>query len=269
MCVGMSAHKVNVFKVLVLTDSRGRSLQENISEKIATSGLNIAVKVIYKPGITLEQCVENALSWGNDPTDQQDLIVIQAGICDFTERNRQGRIKILNYIRKGQVEAVEKLLEKLGHNLGSKALVATIIPASLKKYLKFHQEEYHIPDDITETVSAQQEDLIKDIQHINHKITEFNKEHNNRTIDLHDRVFSSTLKRRKNKSKIKRSLIFKDSQLYDGVHPEETLSDFLHKRTWYVIKYTAMQSSSNESGLFSSQESQSEAETWDFKRPRI
>ena len=266
----MNASRDKIFKVLILTDSRGKSLQDSFIERAGSSSQNIVTKVIVKPGCTFEQCVEKAVSWGHDPTYQYDAIVIQAGICDFTERERQGRIKFLKYVRQNQTERLEEALRKLKESLGRKALVATIIPASLKKYLEFHNQDIQIRDDIIETAASQQADLIKDIQFVNNQIIEFNKSQGNRTIDLHDRVFSSTLKKRKNKGKIKRSIIFKDSQLNDGVHPNEELNSLLHKRTWDVIEHTANEKNSAEQDLVSSQESsQSDLETWDFKRPRL
>jgi lysophospholipase L1-like esterase len=217
----MSTSRKNFFKVLILTDSRGRGLQEVIEAKASASASNIVAKVTVKPGATLDQCIDIALSIGSDSAEQFDIVVIQAGICDFTQRRRQGRIKILNYVRQGQVEKIEKSLDKLDQALGNRAYVATlIIPASLKKYLNFHQQGTHIPEDILEEINEQQPLLIKDIEHVNSKIFELHKKHGNRLIDLHDRVFSSTLKRRKNKNKVKRSHIFKDNQLFDGVHPE-------------------------------------------------
>ena len=98
---------------------------------------------------------------------------------------------------------MEEALRKLKESLGRKALVATIIPACLKKFLKFRQQDIQIPDDIIETAPTQQADLIKDIKFVNNRIVEFNKSQGNHTIDLHDRVFWSTLKREKTKAKLK------------------------------------------------------------------
>ena len=142
----------NLFKVLILTDSRGKGLEEVIKDRSLDSQ-NIKPTIITRPGITLEHCVDIAITKGNDPTHQFDLIIIQAGICDFTVRNRQGNIKILNYIRNEQVAKIESYLVRLRQNLGSKINVATIIPASLSKYLSFHQRfqpNINIPDKLVQ-----------------------------------------------------------------------------------------------------------------------
>ena len=200
--------------------------------------------------------------------ERTDLIIIQAGICDFTRRNKFHGTKILNYEQNNQVSHVLKSLKHLRDKLGDKANVATIIPASLIKYINFHKRNAESPQHIIESAQKQGDDLLKDIQEVNKDIIEWNKEHNIKTIDLHSRVYSSSVKRRKNKKKLKRTVKFQDKQLFDGVHPDQKLSTKLHQRTWDIIEQTLIKKLPDVALEDSDSESQSEEESWDFKRPK-
>ena len=247
-------------KVLFLTDSRGRGLQQYIRSKFSTVGgfagsqLEFTSLVSVHPGKTIDFLLAEAHRF--EQFRVPDLTVFQGGICNFTHREQINNKQVLLYSRKNQITEFLSVIYNIRQRYGNKALIATIVPACLIKFYTIINKE--TPDRfMLKLLQQQQKDLLEDLKYVNTQIINGNKHLGVRTIDLHDKVFNVSLKKSKNKSKTRKLIRFVNTNLEDGLHPNEYLRLLLHERSFdSVIKYIEQkkevniefhQSSSNES----------------------
>ena len=249
------------WKILILTDSRGRGL-ENFTEDILK---NCDIEVVLQPGAKIEQLFQKAKN--RQQQSSYDCILVQAGICNFTTKTYERGLYFLKYYRDNQTNSVIEYIEQARGDL-SNLLIATIAPASLKRY--FVHSNGHEPEgrQITD-LANQQQDLLDDLEIVNNHITKLNIELGLRTVDLHRQVFGTSLRRKKSRRPAK----FQDTHLVDGVHPDEALKAKWNRRICYSIlsqlrQLVEIQQEEKNQGTEGSSRTDSETETWNFKRPR-
>ena len=240
--------------ILIVTDSRGRGLQPFLASRISRQLAAIQVDVL--PGATLETITAHLQSKIDRNTD---LTIIAGGICNFTQKCKENNEKLLAYHRtEGKVEHVKDLLVQVAGELQGKLAIATIPPASLKRYYtRFNNKEPPA------ALDQQQKELLQDIAEVNRDITTINKAANLKVIDLHTQCFSNSLDRKKkNRSNTeRRRKIFNEHLLPDGVHPNSTLE---HK--WFSRYEQAINSWLQSTSSSDTESDAAAADDWDYKR---
>lgn len=232
-------------KVLIISDSRGSELQDLLNEQPSTShSINWTVNV--NKGATI-----NTISRKIDRIHHKyNVIIVIAGICNFTCKRKSTR-NTIDYPERRKdttIREIDTLLEKYP----TKVHICTITPADLIK----RQD----PDStITEEI---QENLVQDITETNDHIKSKNIDRDFPTIDLANNSHTHSLKRQGGQKK--RIVKFTSKDLPDGIHPSLTL-----KQDWarYIAQTTPKIINKLEEKL-NQDSSQSEDETWRFKRQR-
>ena len=257
--------KRNPARVLILTDSRGKGIQEFFDSYVNEHDLPLVCKFEIVKGAKLQRLYHIALR--EDRSYRFDKILIIGGICNFTTRESYNSIRILSYYSTDQIDKFLQILTKLRDHFGSRVNIATVVPASLTQYYKYHlTEEDPLEQGTLLALKSQQSKLLDDLKVVNVKIVEDNKLFGNRTIDLDRQVIGQSVKKRKRGKPQTVKIEFKEQLLTDGVHPNDSLKKRLHKRT--------LDSLLRELGLFpssiskrtESDTSEEELDNWDFKR---
>ena len=259
-------------KVLIVTDSRGKDLDKFLRNKldsISETDRNFTSHVSIHKGADLRDLLREAKKF--EEIRKPDLVVFQGGICNFTRKEVFNGNQTLSYYRGDQIIEFLTTVKEIREEYGNSALIATVVPASLIKY--FEVKNGSSPhEELLESLNQQQIELLEDIEYVNSQIIAGNKQIGTRTIDLHDKVFVTSIKKYKNKSKSRKHRKFENKNLFDGVHPNETLSLILNERTYdSIVKYLDqcrdVQIELNTSkDSVDSQNSQTDTDSWNFKR---
>ena len=227
-------------KILIISDSRGKHLEPLLKVE-ASANTEYTVQVI--PGATLSN-IQRRLQRGTRRNTWDHILVI-AGICDLTTRQKNGKNVNINYESR-KTEEVCTLIDQLIQTAGNIS-ISTIPPASITKYSTNREET---PDSQTE-----QRNLEEDVKTINEHIISKSTELARPVFNLAKISELRSLKKQGNKRK--RIVKFNFNDLHDGLHPSDTLLEkwatFINK----VVKRTQNEDSSTE---------ESEVETWNFKR---
>ena len=213
-----------VFKVLCISDSRGRGLEDYFHNYLAASNpsSSITANFLLIPGGTIEAVASQTFQ--NCDEQNYDLIIINAGICNFTAKSHFKGFKCINYSdRTGKIEQVARTIEELDTAFGHRVNICTIPPASLNKSFTHKYPNVPVPQEF----ESQQESLLHDIGEINRQLIQRNFYNGASSIDLAKQVFSSSLKRKRGGL---RKVKFNDKNLPDGVHPSENL-----RNTWFKL----------------------------------
>ena len=232
-------------EVLVIYDSRGANLQELLEEQPDNSVINWTVKV-YK-GATLNT-ISSKLRGQHK---KFGLIVVIAGICNFTTKTRVRTRNSIEYPQRKKEDTIKEI-DKLLERYNNKIHLCTITPADLLKR-KDHDST------VTE---EDQTNLEQDISETNQYIITKNNERDFPTIDLAYNSYTKSIK--KQGPKKKRITKFTSKDLPDGIHPSEDL-----KRDWarYIAQRTPQIIAKIEAKLDDeSSDSDKEQESWRFKR---
>jgi predicted ester cyclase len=213
------------YSVLILTDSRGRGLEELLYTHLKEKP-EIEFQVRVYPGATLELIQSKIARLRR----HYDLKIVIAGICNLTQKERESKLKLLTYREcSSKLEATKGTLGKL---IAEDQFVSTITPASLDAYAKhFNKDRRQLPDQATE-----QKKLLEDLDSINSYIKDLSRTKEGLVINLAKQVFKSSRKKRgKSHKTIYR---FEDKDLPDGVHLSNNL-----KKVWAKIIATAINKS--------------------------
>ena len=255
--------------IIILTDSRGRGLPEFISEHPESSDYNNIVKVL--PGKNLNQIAIEAIQTISNLSAQNYYCVILAGICGLTEVTQIARNKRLHYpldARSEKVSDITCTVRDLKRRYIDKINICTIIPASLVKYFRYHNQNRPLPPGLEDEQAAH----LEDINSINTVICQVNSPETT-NINLSRRVLIQSKKKRQRIATeiYRRSLRFSDDQLPDGLHFSDTL-----KTTCFSLIYTTAirdlqrRAPSPDPAPIedpdSSQDSSQSDSEWDFKR---
>lgn len=181
-------------KLLFLTDSRGFGLDRYIAAHNVFE--DCLCTVISKGGATLAHYLHEI-----DHLKQDfDLIIVAAGICDFTRKDKS--CNIISYQSDPEkLDAIAQCLDTFRCKLGQKLIQSTIIPAQIEKH---NSKAKQNPFD-SEQQKAQQKLLEKDIDNINTQIVGANKGNDLEAIRLHELTQRRQLKRTgQNGKKLKR-----------------------------------------------------------------
>ena len=259
-------------KILILTDSRGKGLEEYLQEKLSNSD-NILCTVGVSPGARLEELfsqVDNSV--GNN---EYDYYIICAGICNFTEKVRVGQDLLLQYRpQQGALESIIGAIYEFKDRHRHRANIATIPPASLYNYnfYKNGETNWMYPVSFDE-VRTQQVQLFSDIERVNNCIVEINTEQGVETINWAEKSYSTSLKRKRKGSTPKRKTIFREKDFQDGVHPTLRLQRVLFGRVYDIITKTALHRDIEEptpvEPAVSTEEEEEVDDSWNFKRRRV
>lgn len=219
--------------VLVLTDSRGRGLSEFLEQTAFKDDQSCEVLVSVVPGGKLPGLLDQASRYLTGECRVKgktiDNVVVEAGICSLTTRRTittegQSRTE-LRYVRDvDNLIAIAESVISSYHQFPERINIATIVPASLKKYSEYHNGEALSSD---ATLKGEQDHLLEDIGKLNDIIIGENKElPNTQTIDLWRTVIKSSLKRvTKSPEDRERRRVqkFTEKNLHDGVHGNQWL----------------------------------------------
>ena len=247
--------------VLILTDSRGSGLEEHLKNDSAF-WTSYDVRVIAVKGAKLH-VLKNLLSNRKRPNLRSrvwDLAVICGGICDFTAKNTTGSVRVLEYNRNpDNIKKLCTLIEEIKHQYGQCLHIATIPPALLPEYLTCHNKT--TPTETLEKVSQdldlehQQFQLESDIQEVNDKIVQLNIQFGNQTINLAEKTYTSSVKKKKTSGRVQaRILKLRKDILVDGVHCAKDKQHIWYERIRSVIENALSTNNSRE------------IESWNYKR---
>ena len=215
-------------KVLIITDSRGKGITDEINSRPSLASVKFDIKIL--PGVKLNDITQKIRTYSI--YQKYDLIVVVAGICELTVKEVNQGLQILTYPGSDIHEIITKL-NALRDTYGSNLILATITPASLKKYFEHRNPTKQFPVEREEELKSQQKALIEDIKEINSRIKESNAEANVTNIDLANLTQSRAIKYKFGRRH--RTTKFTDKDLYDGVHSNSVLRKKWHKRTVDVI----------------------------------
>ena len=237
------------WKILLITDSRGRGLLTYIKEELSHLDYTLDEKIIK--GATLDDIWKRLERTSRRTT--WDVAIVVAGICNFTElQTNRKRQRYLQYTSR-KSESTRQVIDSLFEAFGPKVHICTIPPASIKLASKCREDDPSIEDE--------QQKLIQDIEETNRHIINCNINRNFATIDLARQTYSSSVKG-KNKKKL---LKFTSKGLNDGVHPNSDSkilwAKYMAKVIPKIVARIYDQLPTTDSG-----ESDSERESWDHKR---
>ena len=233
---------------MLITDSRGKDL-EPLLLKYNTRNYHWDIRVF--PGATL-QSIERKLAKYHA---KADIIIVLAGICNFTSKIRTRTRSSIEY-KVRRTEETKTTINSILDKFGRKTHICTITPADLSKQ--------PTPD----TSSAEeQSNLLEDIEATNTHIKDLNITRDLPTIDIAINSYTKSLKKQGGKKK--KIIKFTSKDLPDGIHPSASLKD-----TWakYLTKCTnnlADKLLRHDEPEPSTEETSSDEENWDFKRPRF
>lgn len=213
-------------KILILTDSRGYGLQGHIRQEAHSS--DDTYTVVSRGGATLEYL--QAIAEKKVEEEGYELVVIAAGICGFTVRDKVTKTISYPVSRlKENIEALNNIRGKLEPNL----LIATVPFANLGKYNKTHQNN---SSGKTAETERQQRQLEEDLKAFNTEIIDGCLRAGTEAIKLHEHLIENKIVKKGRGGK-KRQKIQKITynELYDGVHPSEKLKI---KHFTYLLKVT-------------------------------
>ena len=199
-------------KILILTDSRGKRLDELLFRHFKKrSDLRLYIQVRVYAGATLGNIRDKIARLRKN----QDLIIVLAGICNFTQKEKLNNKKLLTYPE--GTNKLEKAVEEVDNLITKTCLVATITPASLEAYAKQNnREESSLPDQSTD-----QRRLFEDLDKINLHIKGTSKDREAQIINLAKLAFKNSRKKRGKKHKTIYN--FEKKELPDGVHLSKVL----------------------------------------------
>ena len=212
--------------VLIVTDSRGRGLDQRIQGVPRLNACHI--KTAFLPGASLERlAIETIQEAGRS---EYDWLIVFGGICSFTEKvNYRGEKRLHYPIEKSEEKKTKAIetIEDLYRRFPNKANVCTIPPASPTKYFTTNNPGKSTPEGLEEEGKK----LIEDLETVNNKIRELDIEKDQETINTSARVFKHSLKRYKKQTTYRRVTRFSDKELPDGVHFNVELGETIH----YII----------------------------------
>lgn len=260
--------------VLLLTDSRGRGLEDTLRQGGALPDKTI-VEARSKGGATLQDLFRDLRHTTRAAIRKhlghKIVVVLSGGICNLTTKSGGRGDTQIHYKRdENSLQNIRKTLDEIlqyTKERGYYLVVTTILPASLSLSAEFNVANGRLrASKLNEEELAEQQQLLeKDISDLNTHIAERCKDENtiyvNLTNDIQT-VTTRTLGRRK-KYKKKISKIHYE-KLYDGVHPNDDLKSKLFMRILKACSYL-LTPQLKESGN-STEDTQSEPETWDHKR---
>ena len=228
-------HRGNQAKrLLIITDSRGRGVASALHKKPALISTRTAIRAI--PGAKLNEIKDRIVL--TEVFQQQDLIIVAGGICDFTVKTEHLGLKLLTYPGINIHEVLGQI-ETLRQNFGSRLIIATIPPAGLIKYYEYKNPGRELPEELESQLKEQQTKLLEDLREINNYIKDSNREANVTNIDLNRMVTSTSIKHTFGQRY--RTERFTAKDLYDGVHANQALKDKWHKRIADVAEVTLNQ----------------------------
>lgn len=218
-------------KVIILTDSRGFGLKEFIDAK-KPFPKGTLVHVISKGGATLaklQQDLERSLRRSRETCD---VIVLLAGICSFTARDKE--TQIIAYSTSKLQENTE-FIESISAKYGSKLLLSTIPPVDINKYNNFGPQR---SQELTEDIKLQQQNLERDISRYNTKIIDLSNALNTEAIKFHEHIRLNKIQGRGRRRRSSRKQPHASyNKLYDGVHPNPELKQKFFAHAVEVIQF--------------------------------
>ena len=159
------------YKTLIFTDSRGKGLARFIENYDTPDDIFYILEI--RPGWSLDRFAPRIIKVLNEYNIDSIYCMVFAGICGLTERSTGGNAKMLRYptdSRDTKVNRACDTIRSLKDQFKSHINIATIIPADLVAYFKFHNPGNPVP----EFLAAEQAALEADIATINSIITFIN-----------------------------------------------------------------------------------------------
>lgn len=167
---------------LIITDSRGRGLQSQI-DKIGTEEQS-SIRVLAHSGAGYELAILK--SHGTISITKPSIIIVLAGICDLTFRNKTTKVTGLRFNTVDEnvrhvMDAAKSASELLKSTTQSKVLFATLTGLDLADYnyppRRFmSSSEYKHHCSTSKTTHKQQATLDMAVIEINRQITALNKD---------------------------------------------------------------------------------------------
>lgn len=258
--------------ILIASDSRGRRLNQYIHNIKPFEQYKVSVVAI--PGGTISTITDTIVRkitkirlTSNEPI----MVMFAAGICNLTNKIRHDGGCELDYESTpnkvqtivSQFQNIYACIKQIDQNI--KVKIATIPPASLKKYILFNTTKHRLTETVfsDDEIHQKQNQLEDDIKLINSAISAMNCSENLRTLRWDRDLMKTTIKKRgangKNKKKITK---FNYNHLYDGVHADSKLEG-----KWYRIMCESIKNDLQQiQGEMCSASDSSDDDNWDFKR---
>lgn len=215
-----------MFKTMVIADSRGAGLQKQLNRMLGEG----RAEVFSYPGAGIVAAVESAMTDWEHAKYQNELVVLMAGICDVTFKNRRTGALSINRLSEGQIvgkvfgevlKAYERLIESGYRSIS----IATITGIDLEDYNNPNRrhmsaDEYMEYCDKSKLHNKDQEVVNNAVLEVNRQITGLNRNNNMPTTWTASVVHSY----------FRGAYHHYYRKLKDGCHPtEETKEDWAKK----------------------------------------
>ena len=256
--------------VIIITDSRGKGIEDYIKENDLEDDFAIVTKVIR--GCDVSRAAHLARSLISSYQHRNYYCMIFLGICSLTDISRTKRSRSIRYPDQTRVSKVQCIIEDLKGlkvDFGDRINYPTIIPASLAKFYAYSNPGKSIPADLPKEQNA----LLEDLNTINSWIKDTNLQSSiTSTVNLSARFFSKSIKKnRKTKSGSKRRVEkLNDNHLYDGLHLDSSIRSTCFgllfegaRRDLFRLNISQHQPTQETSS------DESTPEDWDFKRGAV
>lgn len=260
--------------VLITTDSRGRGLDSNLRQ-----GGTLPDKTIIdshsKGGATLEDLFKDLRRTTREAVRKHPghkvVIILSGGICNLTTKSGGRHDTQVHYNHdESSLGNIRKTLDEIwaySNERGYYLIVTSILPVSLKISTEFQiktgrlRTSRYTEEELAEQQGALDQDILDLNNHIAQKCKRENAVFVNLSNDLQTISTKTLGKRKKYKKKITK---IHYEKLFDGVHPDDELKANLFARISKACRYLLIPPP-KEAGN-STEDTQSEPETWDHKR---
>ena len=218
--------------LLVLTDSRLKNLKTKLESDDRISSLCCDIYVERINGAKLSYLIDRAIEYldGSYYGRRYNVkyVVLLAGICDFTVLKSTQNKRYVEYSRREVVlHELQDKIRSVYQKYSGKINIGTFAPACLEQSLTTQG----LDSSLIANLESSQSQLITDIEETNKIIVEHNKISGVETIDLADKAYSHSKKKKEGKRRSK----FVGKKFVDGVHPSDNLKEKWHSLSIEVI----------------------------------
>ena len=260
--------------VVAVSDSRGGGLATFLKNSDLVQ--STVVREANFPGADLHSLLshireESNTAYRKYPT-HRIVVILFGGICSFTTKHRgRGRQEIAYSSSTGKTAAIKAIYDdiwQLCKDNGYYLITTTIYPVSLEAHAEYAESRGRLTNSryTTKQRAEQQKVLVDDLCTVNTYIAEKAISEGSSCVNIHKKFEKTGKKGGKNRRKrvVTRPVY---DHLYDGVHADHLTKRQLFLKIAAACRHIIDPKTAEQSGT-ATEESESDREGWNFKRPR-